>query len=130
MNYISRFSYVEQLLTYFQILLINSMQYKFELQRFFFFLFFLSFFLFRATMYLQHMEVPQARGRTGAAAAGLLLHRATWDLSHICDLLQSLWQCYFLTYWARLGIQPISSWALCRVLNPLSHNKNSAKVFI
>ena len=31
----------------------------------------------------------------------------------------------FLIYWERPGIQPATSWRLCWVLNPLSHNGNS-----
>ena len=30
-----------------------------------------------------------------------------------------------LTQWKRWGVKPISSWTLCCVLNPLSHNGNS-----
>ena len=30
-----------------------------------------------------------------------------------------------LTHWARPGIKPTSSWTLCWVRNPLSHNRNS-----
>ena len=30
-----------------------------------------------------------------------------------------------LTHWAKPGIEPASSWTLCWVLNPLSHNRNS-----
>ena len=32
-----------------------------------------------------------------------------------------------LTHWMRPGIKPASSQTLCRVLNPLSHNRNSPK---
>ena len=32
----------------------------------------------------------------------------------------------FLTHWVRPGIEPISSGRQCRVLNPLSHSRNSA----
>ena len=35
----------------------------------------------------------------------------------------------FLTHWVRPGIKPASSWRLCWVLNPLSHNGNSTFVF-
>ena len=30
-----------------------------------------------------------------------------------------------LTHWVRSGIKPTSSWTLCRILNPLSHSRNS-----
>ena len=36
-----------------------------------------------------------------------------------------------LTHWARLGMEPKTSWTLCRVLNPLSHDGTPlALVFI
>ena len=33
-----------------------------------------------------------------------------------------------LTHWAKPGIEPTSSWTLCWVLNPLSHNGNSGNI--
>ena len=33
-----------------------------------------------------------------------------------------------LTHWLRPGIEPMSSWTLCRVLNTLSHNWNSSSL--
>ena len=35
-----------------------------------------------------------------------------------------------LTHWTRPGIEPASSWRLCQILNPLSHNGNSSFVLI
>ena len=34
-----------------------------------------------------------------------------------------------VTHGVRPGIKPVSSWTLCRVLNPLSHNGNSNSLF-
>ena len=34
-----------------------------------------------------------------------------------------------LTHWMRPGIEPASSWTLCQVLNPPSHNRNSPYLF-
>ena len=66
----------------------------------FFFLSFLSFVFLGP--HLQHMEVPQARGRIGAAAAGQHhSHSNAGSLNH----------------WARPGIEPTSSWVLVRFLN-------------
>ena len=31
-----------------------------------------------------------------------------------------------LTHWEKPGIEPLSSWTLCRALNPLSHSGNSS----
>ena len=54
---------------------------------------------------------------------------APLNLSCICNLLHSFWQCQSLTHWARTGIEPASSWTLSQVLNPLSHNRNSYRIF-
>ena len=71
-----------------------------------------------------HMEIP---GGWIAVAAGSQCHQpqqhqiwATFvTYSIACDHAGSL------TPWARPGIEPVSSWALCQVLNPLCHNRNS-----
>ena len=48
------------------------------------------------------------------------------DLSCICDLCCSLQQCQILIPLSgRPGIEAASSWTLCQVQNPLSHNGNS-----
>ena len=41
---------------------------------------------------------------------------ATPDLSCICDLRQSSWQCQILTHWGKPGIKSTSSWILVRFL--------------
>ena len=52
------------------------------------------FFLFRTA--LAAYRRSQHRGLIEAAAASLHPARATWDLSHVCDLHHSLWQCQIL----------------------------------
>ena len=54
----------------------------------------------------------QARGQTGAAVGLHHSHSNNRSLIH----------------WARPGIKPTSSWTLCQVLNPLSHNGNSSEI--
>ena len=68
----------------------------------------LFFLLFRAT--LQHMEVP----RLGVQSELQLLAypTATQDLSHVCYLRHSSWQCQVLIHWAVPGIKSASSWIL------------------
>ena len=60
-----------------------------------------------------------ARGQTEAAAEASTTARATSDLSLVCNLRHSLWQCQTLTHQGRPGIKPASSHPVC---NPLSHS--------
>ena len=46
------------------------------------------------------------------------------DLSCTCNLAAARGNAGAIANWARPGIKPTSSWAPCRVLNPLSHNRN------
>ena len=62
------------------------------------------------------------RGWIRAAAAGLHRSHAIQYLSHTVNYIAA---CSSLTHWVRPGIEPASSQILCRVLNPLSHNRNS-----
>ena len=61
-------------------------------------------------LHLWHMEVP----RPGVKSELQLLAytTATQDLSHICNLHHSSGNTRSLTHWARLGIEPTSSWIL------------------
>ena len=72
--------------------------------------------------------ITQARGGIRAVGTGLChSHSNIGSEPHqqhtltmpACDNARSL------THWARPGIEPTSSWALCWVLNPLSHSGNS-----
>jgi len=58
-------------------------------------------FIFFLRPHLQHVEVPGARGHTGAAAV---------SLHHSHSNARSP------THWARPGIEPLSSWILVRFL--------------
>ena len=75
-----------------------------------FYLFIFSFRLFRA--HLGHKEVP----RQGVESELQLLvyatatATATWDLSHVCNLYHSSWQ--------------------CQILNPLSKGRDQTRIFI
>ena len=71
----------------------------------------------------------QAGGQFGAVALAYTTATAMWDLSLICDLNRSLWQCWILN---PLRIKPTSFGnqthiltELCQVCNWLSHNGNS-----
>ena len=87
--------------------------------------FYFSFFCF---LIFNFMATPAAygsswaRGQIGAAAAGLHhCHGNTGSRPHAeaCGNARSL------THWMWPGMEPESSWTLCWVLNPLSHNGNS-----
>ena len=54
----------------------------------------------------------------------------TTALSHTCDLLHSWRQHRILNTLARPRMEPASSWALCWLLNPPSHNENSPLPFL
>ena len=79
------------------------------------FFFFFNFLLFRAAPAAYGSS--QNRGQTGATATSLLtIATATWDLTCVCSLHNSSWQCWSLIHWARPGIKPVSSWKLVRFI--------------
>ena len=47
-------------------------------------------------LHLRHMEFPRLRDLIRAVAAGQRHTTATWDLSCVCDLHRSSWQCWIL----------------------------------
>ena len=53
----------------------------------------LSFYFSVLWLYLQQYGSSQARGQTGATAGAYVISMVTLDLSGICDLCLSLWQC-------------------------------------
>ena len=53
-------------------------------------------FFFFSWLHLWHYRSSQARGRIGAAAAGLHNSHSKWDLSHVCDLHHSSRQRWIL----------------------------------
>ena len=85
------------------------------------------FFIFRAS--LAAYGSSQARSRIGAAAA-YTTATATLDLSCICDLCCSLWQCWILNMLSEARDRTFILTDTSRILNPLSHNKNANKNFL
>ena len=81
---------------------------------------YIFFFLFVATL-VAYGKSPD-RGQIGAAAVGLHHSLSNPRSKPHLKSMPQLAGC--LTHWARPGIKPKSSWTLCRVLNPLSHNRN------
>jgi len=77
----------------------------------------------------EHMGVPrlgvQSELQLPAYATAIA---TTQDLSHICNLHHSSWQCQILNHWARPGIEPTTSWLLSDLFL-LSHNGNSSTFF-
>ena len=74
------------------------------------------------------MEVPGLGVKSELQVLAYTTATATLDPSRVCDLHYSLWQHRILHLLIEAGIEPISSWTLCWVLNPLSHNRNSMGV--
>ena len=62
------------------------------------------------------MDVPRLGAYTTAIATG------TPELNTLPTALGNTGS---LTHQTRPGIEPTSSWVLCQVLNPLSHDRNS-----
>ena len=85
---------------------------------------FVCFFLFRTAP--GAYGCSQARGQIRVAPAGLHHnHSNMGSKPYLWPMLQFAAMWGSLTYWARPGIKPASSWTLRRVLNLLSHNRNS-----
>ena len=79
---------------------------------------FFSFFFFSSSLFnpcfLRHMEV----------------HRPEIKLELQLQAYITAWgNNGTLTHWTRPGIKPSTSWTLCQVLNPLSHNGNSLNIY-
>ena len=75
--------------------------------------------------HLRQMEVPRLGVESELQLLAYITATATPDLSFIWDLHCSLQQHQSLTHRARPGIEPVSSWTLCWILNLLSHSENS-----
>ena len=82
-------------------------------------------FIFFFQPYLQHMEVPRLGAESELQLLAYTSATATQDLSHICDLHCSSWQCWVLNPLSgardRIHILMDTSW----VGSPLSHSRNS-----
>ena len=92
----------------------------YRLQTFFHYSFFVLFYLCFLRLHLQHMEVSRlGKGWIRAAAASIChSHSNTISEPHLWPMPQV----GSLTHWMRPRIEHASSWTLCQVLNPLSHN--------
>ena len=84
-----------------------------------------SVFFFFLGPHLRQMEVPRLGVESELQLLAYATATATPDLSFIWDLHCSLQQHQSLTHRARPGIEPVSSWTLCWILNLLSHSENS-----
>ena len=74
--------------------------------------------------HLWHMEVHTLGVELELQLQSYATATAPLDQSLICDLSHSFQQRQILAPWARPAIESASSWTLCWVLNPLSHNRN------
>ena len=68
----------------------------------------------------------QARGPIGIVAASLHHSHAMWDLSLVCDLHHSSWQCQILNPLSYARDQTCILMDINWVPNSLSHNGNSS----
>ena len=89
---------------------------------------FFFFGLFRATLIAY--ESSQARGRTGAAAAGLPHKYSKKDPSHVCDLQHSSWQCRILNALSEARDRTCVLWILVRFLTAKPQLKLPFLVFL
>ena len=85
----------------------------------FVFCFCFCFFFFPAILgpYLRHMEVPKLGVESELQLPAYTTATATRNLSRICDLRHSSWQCRILTHCSRPGIGPALSWILVGFVN-------------
>ena len=67
----------------------------------------------------------KARGQIRAAAAGQCHSHCNTGSKLPLQPIPWLWQCQILNVLSEARVKPTSSWILCWVLNPLSHNGNS-----
>ena len=82
----------------------------------FFFWFFFFFFAFLG-LHPWHMEVPRLGFQLELQLLAYATATAISDLSHICDLHHSSWQCQILTHWGKPAIEPVTSWFLVRFVS-------------
>ena len=71
-----------------------------------------------------------AQGQIRAVVEAYTIATATPDLSYICDLHHSLWQCQILNPVSKAGDWTQILMDTCQVLHLLSHNGNSQRFFI
>ena len=71
------------------------------------------------------MEAPRLGVKVELQLLAYATATARWDLSHICDLCCSLWQCQILHPLSEARDRTRILTETSQVLNPLSHNGNS-----
>ena len=71
------------------------------------------------------MEVPRLGVESELHLLAYAIATATPDLSHICSLQHSLWQCQILNLLSKAWDQTQILMDTSQVFNPLSHNRNS-----
>ena len=65
-----------------------------------------------------HMEVPRLGVESQLQLPASTTATAVPDLSHICDLHHSSWQCWILNPLSKARAKPVSSWMLVRFVLP------------
>ena len=80
-------------------------------------------------LHLGHTEVPRLGVESELQLLAYATATATQDLSHICDLCCSLWQCWILSLPSEARDQTCILMDTSWVLNPLSHSGNSLHFF-
>ena len=85
-------------------------------------------YFFFLQLHPQHMEVSRLGIDSELQLPAYTTVTAVPNLSHICDLHHSLWQRQILNPLSEARDPALSSWRLCWVLNPLSHNGNSQTI--
>ena len=71
------------------------------------------------------MEGPRLRAESELQPLDYTTATASWDLSCICNLCHSLWQHQILNPLSRARDRICILMDTSRILNPLSHNRNS-----
>ena len=84
-----------------------------------------SFFLFFLGLHLWHVKIPRLGVETELQLPAYSTAPAVQNLSHVCDLHHSFWQCWTLNSLSKARDQTHILMDTSRVLNPLSHKGNS-----
>ena len=86
---------------------------------------FFFFFFVILGLHLWLMEIPRLGVQLELQLQAYSAATATQDLSHVCDLHHSLWQCQILNPLSEARDQICNLMGISHVFNPLSHNGNS-----
>ena len=90
----------------------------------------LVFYFVLVLFFMWHMEVPRRGVESELQLSACVTARAMQDASHICDLHHSLQQHWILNPLREARDRTHILMDTSRVLTPLSHNENSALVFL